>query len=703
MHKILSLTLALCAVTAAALAKRPITHEDLWLMTRVGTPTVSPDGRQVVFSVTEPAYDAKEQSSDLWIVPVDGDAPPRQLTQTKGSESGVDWSPDGTRLVFAAKREGDEASQLYLLDLKTGGEAQRLTDLTLGARSPQWSPDGTQVLFVSDVYPGATDEAANKQAAKERKERKYSARAYESFPIRHWDRWLDDKRPHLFVVAVNGTDPARDLLAGTKLALQPGFGGQLGNADEGLAATWTPDSQAVVFTATTGRDQAARAEVQQDLYVVTLAGGEPRQLNADHDNYGRPVFSPDGKSLVVSVQLAAPERVYVLDRLARFPWPVETGPRVLLTADFDRSAGRPTFSPDGARLYFTAEESGREKVFTVAVSGGPVTLAHDPGTGGVTGLNAGLAGDRFQLVGQWESAAAPGEIVAIDPTNHTVRPLTAFNRERLAQLDLPAVETFTFTSRGGRTIHNLLVRPAGFDPTKTYPLVALLHGGPHSAWRDAWTLRWNYALLAGTDYVLLLTNYTGSTGFGEAFAQAIQGDPLRTPGDEINQAVDEAVKRYAFIDGLRVAAGGASYGGHLANWLQATTTRYRCLISHAGLVNLDTQWGISDVIYSRELNNGGPVWEQGPVWREQNPARLAGNHALGTGWRTPMLISVGEQDFRVPFANALESWSYHQRLQIPSRLLVFPDENHWILKGENSRYWYGEVHAWLARWLQPKP
>jgi dipeptidyl aminopeptidase/acylaminoacyl peptidase len=218
--------------------------------------------------------------------------------------------------------------------------------------------------------------------------------------------------------------------------------------------------------------------------------------------------------------------------------------------------------------------------------------------------------------------------------------------------------------------------------------------------RDGWNLRWNYALFAAPGYVVLATNYSGSTGFGEAFGQAIQLDPLKTPGDEINQAADVAIRRYAFIDASRQAAAGASYGGHLANWMEATTTRYRCLVAHAGLVNLESQWATSDFVYHRELAMGGPVWEQGEVWRAQNPVRYAGNHFKGTGWVTPILLSVGEKDARVPMNNTIENWTYLQRLQVPSRLLVFPDENHWISRGEDSRYWYGEVRIWLARWLR---
>jgi dipeptidyl aminopeptidase/acylaminoacyl peptidase len=304
------------------------------------------------------------------------------------------------------------------------------------------------------------------------------------------------------------------------------------------------------------------------------------------------------------------------------------------------------------------------------------------------------------MVADYDSAASPAEVVRVDPGKAALDPLTSFNAARLAGLDLPPIESFTFKSARGRTIQSFLVRPAGFEPGARYPLLVTLHGGPASMWRDSWGIRWNYHLLAAPGYVLVLTNYSGSTGFGEAFGQAIQLDPLKGPGDEINQAADVAIKRYRFIDASRQAAAGASYGGHLANWMEATTTRYRCIISHAGLVNLESQWGTSDFVYNRELMNGGPVWEQGPVWREQNPVRLAGNHFKGTGWVTPILLSVGEKDARVPMNNTIENWSYLQRLQVPSRLLVFPDENHWISRGEDSRAWYGEVQSWLARWLR---
>jgi dipeptidyl aminopeptidase/acylaminoacyl peptidase len=495
------------------------------------------------------------------------------------------------------------------------------------------------------------------------------------------------------------------LFAGTKFASLPGFAGHETDSGEDLPATWAPDSQTIVFAAATNRNRAAFENVPTQLFEVAAGGGEPRLLTNDADSYGDPEFRPDGKMLIVGVYQGGDGKTYHHGRIASFPWPFDATKRNVLTAKLDLSAGKFAVSEDSGTIYFTAEAGHEVKLFSVNAAGGEVR-AHDLSGMGVspvpqiTGVISGLAVAGRKLIGTFDHAARPAEIVQIDPTANRLQPLTHFNDERLAKLDLRALEHFTFISAKGRTIHNLLVRPAGFDPSKKYPLFVVIHGGPAPQFKDAWGIRWNYHLLASPGYVLLLTNYTGSSGYAEEFGQAIQNDPLKGPADEINQAADEAIKRYAFIDGSRQAAGGASYGGHLANWLQATTTRYKCLLSHAGLVNLETQWATSDGIYHRELNNGGPIWEQGAIWREQNPVRLVGNHAKKTGWVTPILLTVGENDFRVPQNNTMENWGYLQRLQIPSKLIVFPDENHWILKGENSRFWFSDVHAWLARWLK---
>lgn len=687
---------ALLTVVHAAEKKRAITHEDLWLLKRVGAPVPSPDGKWAVVAVSEPAYDSKDASSDLWLVALDGKLPARKLTQTKASESGAEWSPDGARIAFSSKREGDEATQLYVIDIAAGGEAERITSLSTGAKSPRWSPDGKQLLFVSEVYPHAADDAANKKAAKAVKDRKHTARVYESFPIKYWDRWLDERKAHLFVQDAKPGAKPRDLLAGTQFVRQPGFAGRQLDSGEDLPATWTPDGRGVIFVASTNKHQAAYASVPTQLFHLEIAGGEPRALTSDKDSYDEPEFLPDGKGFVVTFTKGGDGKTYHHQRIAIYPWPFEATQRRVLTDTFDLSVIKPAITSDSRTIYFTAEAGHRVSLFSVPVSGGEIKSYDLARTGGFPGLAMG--GDV--LVANFDGATHPPEVARLDPKAGTMEVLTRFNAENIAQLDLSQPEHFTFKARNGREIHSLLVRPAGFDPAKKYPLFVMMHGGPTPQFKDQWVLRWNYHLFAAPGYVVLLTNYSGSTGYSEAFGQAVQNDPLRGPADEINEAADEAIRRYPFIDETRQAAGGASYGGHLANWMQATTTRYKCLISHAGLVNLEAQWGTSDAIYHREINNGGPIWEQGPIWREQNPIRHIGKHAKKTGWITPVLLTVGEQDFRVPDNNTYEAWSYVQRLQIPGKLIVFPDEHHHVLKGENSRFWYGEVHAWLAKYLK---
>lgn len=664
-------------------------------MKRVGAPVVSPDGKWAVFSVNQPSYDPKEQTSDLWMVATDGQSPPRKLTQTKTPEANVQWSPDGRRIAFTAKRDGDEVSQVYVLDLASGGDAERITSLSTGAQSPVWSPDGRRILFVSEVYPGTADDDANKKAEKARKDRKYNARVYEGFPVKYWDRWLGEKRPHLFVQDVKAGAPARDLLAKTHLAELPGFAGRNIDSGEDLPAAWAPDGQSIVFVATTARDHAAYADVPTQLFELSANGGEPKALTNETNGYGELQFSPDGKTLVAQMEVGGDGKTYHHGRLVAFPWPFDGAKKRGLTAALDLSVGRFVISPDSASVYFLAEAGDRTNLFSVPTAGGEIRAFAGPADGCLAGLDAGAS----VLVATHDSASEPAEIVRIAPDGSCQR-LTHFNDEAIAKLDLPPIERFETKNARGDTIHNLLVRPAGIDPAKKYPLFVVMHGGPSPQFKDAWGLRWNYHLLAAPGYVLVLTNYSGSSGYSEAFGQAIQTDPLKGPADEINAAADAAIARYAFIDGTRQAAGGASYGGHLANWMEATTTRYKCIIAHAGLVNLETQWSTSDSVYHRELNNGGPVWAQGAIWREQNPVRLVDNHFKGTGWVTPILVTVGENDFRVPINNSLENWTYLQRLQVPSKLIVFPEENHWITKGEDSRFWFAEVHAWLARWLK---
>jgi dipeptidyl aminopeptidase/acylaminoacyl peptidase len=686
-----ALALAASVTAAQDAPKRPIEHEDVWLMKRVGTPALSPDGRLVVVPVTQPAYDDKDKSSDLWLVPADGSAPPRQITFSASPESGVAWSPDSRRIAFSAKREGHEEMQVFVLDIAGGGEAERVTDAATGASRPLWRPDGGAILFSSMTYPGAISDADNRAKIDATKARKYNARVYDTFPIRHWDRWLDERRPTLMLQELDGESLARDLLAGSALRSAPGFGGDLDNDGEQLDAAWSPDGGTIVFTATTARDQAARADVQQSLYAMPADGGEPRRLTGDEASYSQPQFAADGSALYVRSNPHT-KFVYNDDRLVRFDWADPT-PRPV-SFGFKRSVGAFQVSPDGETVYLVAEDSGHDRIYSVTSTGAAPRELGRLESGSVSGLQVRGAEGAPVIVANWGSAVSPPEVQRIDPVSGARKAVSAFNAERVAEIDWQPVQEFWFESKRGRRIHNMIALPPAFDPAKEYPLFVLIHGGPHTMYKDEFFIRWNYHLLAAPGYVVLMTNYTGSTGFGEGFAQAIQGDPLKGPADEINQAADEAIRRYPYIDASRQAAGGASYGGHLTNWLAVSTDRYRALVSHAGLYDLKTQWTTSDIAYSRERNLAGPPWDGKSVWKEQSPFWQSKK------LKTPILLTFGERDYRVPYNNGLEFWTVLQRQQVESRLVIFPDENHWILKGENSRYFYREVQDWLARHYQ---
>ena len=691
------MAMGLAAASTHAAERRTITHEDVWLLPRVGAPAVSPDGKLAVFSVTEPAYASDRQSSDLWLVTTDGKSSPRRLTQSRASESGMTWSPDSKRLAFATKRDGDEVNQIYILDIAGGGEALRATTLSTGARLPKFSPDGRRIAFTSDVPPDSRNDEDSKRIAAEEKARKYKMRAYEGFPIRNWDTWLPENRePHAFVQTV-GVNDARDLFAGSEMIKQSGFAGRSTQGTSELDLLWTPDGEGLIFSASRNADRGAFDYTNTELWHVSTSGGEPKRLTGGDDlkggdGWSKAEFSPDGRTLYALREVRG-KAVFSPTHLAAFDWP-SLARRGDITLPAQRDALNFVVAPNNRDIYLLAEDSGHSKIYRGKSSGGEATLAFDVKAGGYGNLVGADRSGAPVLLANFDSAVSPSEIVRIDLQRGTHQALTRFTTEKIAQLDLAPVEHFWFDSKRGARIHNMIVHPPGFDPAKKYPLLVLMHGGPHGMWRDTFFLRWNYHLLAAPGYVVLLTNYTGSTGFGAAFSQAIQGDPLEGPALEINQAADEAIARYSFIDGTRQCAGGASYGGHLANWMQASTTRYRCLISHAGLVNLESQWATSDITFAREQNMGGPPWQPGVDWNKQNPIRYA------TNWKTPVLVTVGERDFRVPLNNTLEYWSVLQRQQVESRLLIFPDENHWILQGENSRQFFDEVERWLARWLK---
>ena len=674
------LALAAAAAAQAQPSKRTITHEDVYLMKRTTRPVVSPDGRWIVYNVAEPSYDPAKAASDLWIVAPDGSSPPKRLTATRETESGAAWSPDSRRLAFSARRDGDAAEQIYVIDA-AGGEARRITTVATGASGARWRPDGKAVLFESSVKPSGPAD-------------KSTARAFDAMPIRYWNTWLDGSRPHVFVQDVDGGATASDWLAATKLAGMAGFDGVYtgDGATRTLQPTWTPDGQEILFAASTNRDAMMRETVSAAIYRMK-AGAEPRRVTAPGANVTEPTFSPDGKSLIVKHEKEpANGRLYSLTRLAAIAWPSDgpVAPRVL-TGAFDRSVGSFSFTKDSAAVLFDAQDSGFTQLFRLPLAGGAPERLFEVKEG-----NYGSAAEAGgTIVATYVSSTQPTEIVRIEPRagRHTL--LTDANRATLDALELPKPEHFWFTAKNGKKIHNVIYFPPRLDRSRKYPLIVNPHGGPNSMDSDTFSTRWNTQLMTSPGYVLLQTNYTGSTGFGEAFADAIERDVLRGPAQEVLEGAAEAIRKYPFIDATRQAAVGASYGGYLMNWFNGHTNQFTCLVIHAGASNNESQYGVNDGGIDRELRMGGPVWEAKGQWMDQSPFRYA------AAWKTPALITQGELDFRVPINESITTFKILQRQGVTARLVTFPDEGHWILKGENSRRHLAEILGWLNRYLKP--
>ena len=678
---LLVLVLVLAPGSAQA-QRRVITHDDVWTLHRIGAPAISPDGRYAVFSVTEPSYDGAQTTSDLWIVPTDGSAPARKITSTRGGESGAVFSPDGTTLAFTARRDGDEVDQVYLLPI-AGGEARRLTNIPTGAATPRFRPDGKAVLFETSFNEGASSVDEQKQLADAQRARKDTARIYDAFPVRFWNVWLEKKEP---VIAWQALDAKAPVI----LRVAPLRGTFDTSAGEMLNAVWTPDGSSIVFEGSANRAHGMYEPTETALYVVASGGGTPRRLTPAGVRYSNPIFSPDGQSLyAIESRTPSARQIYFVNRLARLSGS-DWSQVAIVTAGWDRSVSGATVSPDSRQIYIQAEDEGTIKIFRFAATGGRPDVVHAPGIGAVTDVRAGGA----TVVGKFSASTDPGQIVRLDPATNSYTALTSFNKDRLAQLDLPSPEHFWFTAKNGKKIHSIIVSPPVVETGRRYPVIVFPHGGPNAMSADGFSVRWNLHLLSSPGYYLILTNYTGSTGFGEKFADDIERDVLRGPALETLEALTEAAKKYTQMDLTRQCAAGGSYGGYMMNWYNGTTNQFKCLVNHAGAVNNESQYGLNDGGLGRELRMGAPIWETGKgQWFDQSPVRYSKN------WKTPMLVTQGELDYRVPISEAMTTFKLLQRLQVPSRFVIFPDEGHWILKGPNSRKHMEEVLGWFKKYL----
>lgn len=672
------LTLAV-SFSAAAADKRPMTARDLWAFKRLGAPALAPDGNKVVFTVEEWSIDENKSTANLWVVDTTGGTP-RRLTTAQAGDAAPAWSPDGKRVAFISKRGEAETTALHVIPLD-GGEAEKILELPFNIASPKWLPDGKHVVVATRVIPELAGDfspahlAAMSKEVKRRKDSKMTAKVTEDRLYRHFDKYLTDQLASRLLRVNVSTREIKDLTPGHDRWFQ---------ADGEANFEVAPDGSQVVLTMNT-TPPPYRDSPNSDLYLIPTDGSGVRK-NLTPDNPGndnRAAFAPDG-SAIFYLRTATSHHNGESSRLWRHD--LATGRNTLLTGALDHSIERFKLSPDGKTLWLLAEDKGVVPLFRLNPDGSGLAAVHQEGS--ASGLDAGPGGVIFLN----SNLSQPDELFALDSESGALRQLTRFNAKLLAQLDLGKKEEFWFDGAGGARVQGWLIYPPGYDAAKTYPLVHVLHGGPHTMARDGWGYRWNGHALAAPGHVVAMVNRHGSTGFGEKFAQSILNAWGEKPFDDIMRATDHLLREMPNLDPKRMAATGASYGGYLAAWILGHSDRFACIINHAGVNNSYSQFAC-DVPHGFAEVMGGTPWRNVEALQRNNPMFYAKN------FKTPTLVTHGELDYRVPYGHGLELYGVLQAMGVPARLVVYPDENHWVLSPQNSIHWYWEYHDWLARHL----
>ena len=664
-------------VSAQEAAKHAITFDDMIRLHRISEAHVSPDGKWAAYTVSTPDMDANRGASNIWVAPTTGGTA-MQLTQS-GHDTSPVWSPDGKTLAFLSSRSGE--SQVYLLSME-GGEAHALTHLSTGADLVKWSPDEKTIAFTSSVYPDCKDAECNSKRDAEKEKSKVKAHVAEQLLYRHWTHWNEGKRAHLFVAAADGSGSPRDLTPGANYDVPPDERGGPGDI------TFSPDGKEICFTAVTDKMEAI--STNGDLFIVPVAGGEAKRITTQPGFDGNPVYSPDGKHIAYHAQLA-PE--YESDRWRVMLYDRQSGKNENLSEGFDRSANDLAWSADSKTIYFTAENETQQPVYAMAARAGaePKKIIAD-------GYNTAISfsADGKTLVFERASLTTPAEVFAASSDGTNPRQLTHQNDAILAGLEMNPPETFWFDGAEGTKVQAMLIRPPKFDAMKKYPLLVLLHGGPQTMWSNSWGYRWNAQVFSGAGYVTLMINRRGSTGYGQKFTDEITNDWGGKAYADVMNGVDYTIKKYPFADGTRMAAAGGSYGGYMADWIATHTGRFKAIISHASVYDKVAMYATEELWFEEHDMQGTP-WTNPESYKKWAPVTYAGELAK---FKTPTLVIAGERDYRVPYTQSLEFFSALQRQGVPSKLVVFPDEGHWVLKPQNAQFWYKTFLDWLATYLK---
>jgi dipeptidyl aminopeptidase/acylaminoacyl peptidase len=670
-----TLLLAISLALPGFAQKRPFDVHAMLDLKRISDPRISPDAKWVSFTLQTVDVPANRKPSQIWTVPLEGGAP-RQVTHDGEANQRARWSPDSKRIAYVSDRGG--SSQIWLMD-PDGANPKQVTNLATEADGVLFSPDGKNLLFTSSVFPECNaDDACNRKRLDEEKNSKAKPRIYDELLYRHWTIWQGKRRSHLMVVPVEG-GAVRDLTPGSTRDVPP-F--SLGGPDDYDIA---PDGSEVCYAMNS--DPVPAISTNSDLYAVSIKGGPARKITSNPGADASPKYSPDRKYIAWRSQIRPG---YESDRWRLLVLERATGKVTNLTENIDRWVNSFTWAPDSSALFFTSLDRGRQAIQLIPVTGGAARVV---ASGDSELDDPDLTPNGKTLVYTQQTGVSPTEIYRASSAGGPPVALTHLNDQALNASELTPLEEFWVDAPDGSRVQSFMVKPPGFQEGRKYPVVMLIHGGPQGAWGHSWSYRWNHQVFASAGYLVIMPNPRGSTGYGQKFIDEINQDWGGKPFDDIMTVADH-VAALPFADSSRMTAAGASYGGYMIDWILGHTARFKALVSHAGVYNLRSEFGATEELWFPLWEMGGTPWDKPEDYDKWSPDHYAKE------FLTPTLVIHGELDFRVPYTQGLELFTALQMQKVPSRLLVFPDEGHWVLKPQNSVFWYKTVLDWLDSWVK---
>ncbi|MBM3784990.1 MAG: S9 family peptidase [Acidobacteria bacterium] len=660
------------AFAAPLLAAAALDIQTMMRIQRISDPQLSPDGQIVAFTVQRVDLDANTKTNQIHVVPLAGGAP-RALT-VAGSNDRPRWSPDSKQIAFVSDRSG--GSQIWMMNADGSGQRQ-VTKIATEASGVTYFNDGKRLLFLSDVYPDCSDEACNERELRNDKDAKSKARVYTGLLYRHWNQWQSRRRSHLMMLTLDG-GAIRDLTPGRFDVPTFSLGGQ-----DGYAVS--PDGKEVCYVMNGENDQAT--STNSELWTVSPESGEPRKITVTAGADVGPVYSPDGQYIAWRGQKIAG---YESDRWRLFLINRASGTVRDLTETLDRPVQSIAWSPDSTRVFFTVEDRGRQgiQMFAINGTGGARSII----SGSATYDDVQLTPDGKTMLYTMQSGSKPVEIFRVNSGQQPV-PLTKINDAVLGGLDLPAFEDLNVAGAENGKVHSFVLKPHNFDAKQKYPVLFFIHGGPQGAWHEAWSYRWNPQIFAAAGFVVVMPNPRGSTGYGQKFTDDINNDWGGKVYEDLMATVDH-VSQQPWADADRFAAAGGSYGGYMVNWMLGHTQRFKAFVSHAGVFDLRSMAGETEELWFPMWEFRGMPWDQPDTYAKWSPSHYVSE------FQTPTLVIHGDLDYRVPLGQGLQLYTALQMKKVPSKLLLFPDEGHWILKPRNSVVWHQQFLDWISEWTK---